>query len=382
MTQSATHPALRVDCLTAPAEWQPFAPAWRELCDRAGLSPLMTPEWWHAHVTCFEQPAACRLLVVWRGSTLAGVLPLIAERGWLRGVPVRRWRAAAGHHTLGFDMVCDPAQAAAVAVALWSWLEAAVWRGEWSYLELRDVPAGGAAERLPALAQAAGCPVGKWRSPIATRPVPDIAAALAGTAGLAHPSRKFRAELRRTRRRLEEDLGRVRLEAVMEPEPAAMQEFFSLEAAGWKGGAGGNAILRKPAAVRRYYEILAGGAAAQNRFRLHRLWAGLHPLAMSFSLLAPGALIPLRWCYDERLARYGPGHLLIESLLSECVVQGRTRFAFLGEAFEYECKWAPAGSPHSFLFIFPPTRWGRWLRYLKFGRAGGQTPPSGPAASV
>jgi len=106
-------------------------------------------------------------------------------------------------------------------------------------------------------------------------------------------------------------------------------------------------------------------------------------LGMSFGLLAPGAYIPLRWCYSERHARYGPGHLLIESLLRECADQGRSHFAFLGEAFEYESKWAPAGAPHSFLFIFPRTRRGRWLRFLKFGPAGeGQAAMSDPAFSA
>jgi len=369
MNAAAASPGLRVDCLPAGAAWEHLVPAWRALCDAAGLSPFMTPEWWSAHMAAFENPSTACLLLAHRGPSLVGVLPLVSERAWLRGVPVRRLRAAAHYHTLCFDLVCEPVLTAAVAAAMWQWLRQQRQHDGWDFIELRDVPAASRAESLLTAAADDGCFVGRWQSPIETRAVPQVLTAGSGAADLPQTSRKFRAELRRTRRRLEKDLGPVRLESLTEPEPRALQEFFSLEAAGWKGGEGGNAVLRKPPAVRRYYEMLAGGAAAQSRFRLHRLWAGPHLLAMSFSLLAPDALIPLRWCYDERHARYGPGHLLIESLLQECSVQGRSRFAFMGEAFEYESKWAPGGLPHAFLFIFPPTRWGRWLRYLKFGLA-------------
>ncbi|HEY7838003.1 MAG TPA: GNAT family N-acetyltransferase [Terriglobales bacterium] len=354
------------------AELPQLAPAWRELCDHSGLSPFMSPEWVSAHVRTFENPAQLRLLVAHQAGRLLGVLPLIAERAWFRGVYVRRLRAAANHHTLRFDFICSTGAAREpVATAMWRFL--ARDRG-WSYLELRDTPPGGGAEALLHAAARDGCHVVRRSSPIETRALPLLATPNSTVPpGFEQTSRKFRAELRRTRRRLQA-LGPLQLTSTTAALAADLDDFFRLEASGWKGRPGGNAILRKPAPVRRFYEELARTTAGTGAFIMHRLRLGDETIAMSYGLRGPDSFYPMRWCYDERFAASGPGHLLIEEILNACVAERKVLFAFTGEPFEYERKWSASGTPHVFLSAFPNTLGGRLLHTLKRARPPRRTP--------
>lgn len=363
-TRPGATASLRVEAsrgAAAVAAIEALAAAWGELCDRGGLSPFLRPEWVRAHVGAFEDPAAFLLLTVWREQALCGVLPLVADRVFMRGLRVRRLRAAANHHTLYFDLVCaGPAGAKAVAEALWRFL--ARWPG-WTCLELRDVPADGHAQSLLAVAAAAGERVHRWPSPIQTSRL-SLALDSGGEPGFQHTARKFRAELRRTRRRLEEQ-GPVRFDTLPSASAADLDAFFALEAGGWKGRATGNAILRKPAPVLAFYRELAASAAREGRFTLHRLRCGERTVAMSYSLHGPSSCFPFRWCYDEDFAAYGPGHLLIQEIILDSVRRGETTFGLVGESYEYERKWMPPGRQHQFLYLFAPGLPGRLLHALK-----------------
>ncbi|MGH9485103.1 MAG: GNAT family N-acetyltransferase, partial [Terriglobales bacterium] len=254
---------------------------------------------------------------------------------------------------------------APVAAAIWNYL--ARWPA-CDVLELRHVPAGGCAAAILAAAAASGSATGRWLSPFQTCVADRLA---------PRTSRKFRAELRRTRRHLEARAP-LRLDLISSASPEALQSFFQLEAAGWKGRAGGNAILRKPPAVRRFYQLLASHAAARGHFVLARLCSGEHPVAMSYCLRDAHACWPIRWCYDEAYANFSPGHLLIESMLNAF-----GRLCIAGEPFAYERKWAPEGVPQAFLYVFPPTARGRLLHVLKCGfRPDPSRQPSDPAAAA
>src|SRR6185312_8192137 len=89
--------------------------------------------------------------------------------------------------------------------------------------------------------------------------IPIAAPATGVAAGMEQTSRDFRAHLRWARRRLE-DLGRLELECRWQPQAEELDEFFALEAAGWKGHAAhGNAVLRKGPRARRFFQELAAG---------------------------------------------------------------------------------------------------------------------------
>ena len=125
--------------------------------------------------------------------------------------------------------------------------------------------------------------------------------------------RKKQKELRRQRRRLEDD-GPLRVVTAREPYTAAraLETFLRLEAAGWKGRA--RTAARDDPAIATFVASAVIALVADGKARIDVLEAAGSPIA---------ALITLRsgdsaWCwkiaYDEAHARYSPGvQLLIDA---------------------------------------------------------------------
>jgi CelD/BcsL family acetyltransferase involved in cellulose biosynthesis len=344
-----------------------LAPAWQQLCLDAGTVPLAGPAWIGAHLLAFERAADLLLLSVHVEGRLAAVLPLLRGRVWIRGLPVRALRGPGNQNTIRFDLALRPGpRAEAVLEALWRHLAA---RRDWDCLMLPEAPAGGAAAALVAHAGAAGHPTAAWPSKQAYY-IPIAAAAGGVAAGMEQTSRDFRAHLRWARRRLE-DVGRLELECRLQPQPEELDQFFALEAAGWKGHAGhGNAVLRKGPRARRFFQELAAAAGAAGQFALHRLLCDGRLLAASLGLFHAQGYYLVKTAYDENYKRFSPGHLLTEALVGECARAGRPRFDFCGEAFAYEERWTRQQLPHAFLYVFRASFGGRLLHHVKAGGPG------------
>jgi hypothetical protein len=368
----------RVETASGLAALDALAPEWLALCGRSGRDqPFWHPGWIRAHVRAFEQPDQLRLLTARDGhGALAAVLPLIVERAWHYGMPVRRWRGAAGVHSLRFDCVTAGGEEGAAALAaLGSHL---LGQPGWDILELRDVPAGGRAEQLLEAARAGGHRVGRWES----MQTPFIALDVVALdnrgqplpRGLQGTKADFRHHLRRTRRKLEAELGGELhlhdLGGLPAPQRGLfLEEFYKVEASGWKGK-NGTAIACLPA-VRRFYDEAAEAMAAGEHFVLHRMAAGEQTVAMSYSLKLGDAYFAIKWAYDDAYARFGAGHLLTELILGDCVAaEGRFRcFDFTGPDADYKQKWTQTRLPHAYLYVFRRGLWGRWLAWLKFSLA-------------
>lgn len=344
------------------ADWDSLASAWRDLWEQSDppLPLMLHPDWVRAYADAWERPQGLRWFTVWRGSELTAVLPLVEERCWFRGLRVRRLRGTAGAHSLRFDLVAaggELGQAAAQQLAMYL-----LQRGGWDVLQLPDVAAGGAGERLLAALQAQDCPTGVWLS--AESPYLDLAAD-----PLARTRPAFRTELRRTRRRLEEQGARLRLvdDSTLPADlPAALHDFYRIEASGWKGKER-SAILSQPRS-RHFYDQVAAAMAARNRLALYRLeWKG-QLLAACFALRARGRFEVIKWAYDESFAAFGPGHLLIEELLRDCRSASLPLrwFSINGPDAAYKRKWTRTTLPLSYLFAFAPGRKGTWLHRAKF----------------
>jgi len=324
---------------------------WQALCARAATPPLFSAVWIRAHAEAYERDDQLHFVLARVRGRLAAVLPLVLERAWFRGLPIRKLRSAAGKACLRFDLSADAELwTDAVARALLQHL--AQWKA-WAVLELRDVPADGRVRELQRVAAAAGFPCDRWNGAQS----PWVALAT------FQPGSNLRHKLRRTRRRLEE-LGAVRFEAVDQADPERLQELFRLEAAGWKGRRGGNAVLRKGERQRRFYLELARHAAAQGNLVLHRLCCGERTVASSFSLRTRETCHAVKWCYDEAFSKYSPGHLLIESIIGECQERGMGCFDFTGPDYPYKREWTQQRLDHAFLYVFRPGPVGAILRRL------------------
>src|SRR5258708_4226564 len=140
-----------------------LAQEWRELCiEGVSNEPFYRPEWIAAYVRAFE--AAHRLIVICARvhGRLRAVLPLIEERAFFCGLPVRKLRGAANVHSYRFDLVRGADQDGDAGVeAIWRAISE---RGDWDVVELPDVPEGGCAEQLLVAAENAGYPTGRWET--------------------------------------------------------------------------------------------------------------------------------------------------------------------------------------------------------------------------
>jgi CelD/BcsL family acetyltransferase involved in cellulose biosynthesis len=125
-----------------------------------------------------------------------------------------------------------------------------------------------------------------------------------------------RKELRRQRKRLA-DQGVVmwastgEVSAVMR----AVDDFFALEAGGWKGRAG--TAARNHEDVRKFLQTAVTGLASEGKARVARLFLDAQALA-AIVVLRSGATA---WCwkiaYDERFARFSPGVQLLLDVTQE-----------------------------------------------------------------
>ncbi len=129
---------------------------------------------------------------------------------------------------------------------------------------------------------------------------------------------KFRANLRRTRRNIE-TLGKVEHTLSMTGEPnfrRDFDEFLDVESSGWKGVAGTGTGLAARSGQRemRFFESL-GNSGAAHEMEVHGLRLNGRMIAGALHLRLAGTIAAFKMGYTEEFARYGPGHLMIESML-------------------------------------------------------------------
>jgi CelD/BcsL family acetyltransferase involved in cellulose biosynthesis len=122
---------------------------------------------------------------------------------------------------------------------------------------------------------------------------------------LDHIAGKKTKELRRQRRRLEES-GALTHRAASGPAAAvALTDFMALEAAGWKGRAGGAA--RAHADTEAFMREAVTALAAMGDARVDRLIHDGRTLAASITLRSHNAAWFWKIAYDEAFARASPG---------------------------------------------------------------------------
>jgi CelD/BcsL family acetyltransferase involved in cellulose biosynthesis len=343
-----------------------------EIQDAAGFAALKT-EWdalvtrtrneiFYRHdflriwVSNFGADARLRVLVARLDGRLVAALPLIEERTTLYGVPVRQLSAAANAHSCRFDMIAEDAPAAAEV-----FFHHLSGDKRWDVLRLTDVPEGGAAWRLFEIAQKRKFPAGTWeslRSPYVPLPLNHEVLQ-------ARLQSKFKANLRRRRKKLEEK-GRVTVERVTGGRALEerLEQGFELERSGWKGEQG--TAMAQDAHTRGFYGELARTMAYQDKLALFFLRLDGRPIAFHYALIHDGRYLLLKPGYDEGLKECSPGQLLVEEVLKDCVARGYREFDFLGPDMTWKQDWAPHVRTHTWLFVFSDTTLGRALCNAKF----------------
>jgi CelD/BcsL family acetyltransferase involved in cellulose biosynthesis len=156
--------------------------------------------------------------------------------------------------------------------------------------------------------------------------------------------------VRRRRRQLAEEYGPVRLVRREAADPAWLERFFRLEAAGWKGRAG-SAIACVPR-QRAHYEAVAAAGAEHGWLALYELECAGEPVAMHFGLEAGGRYQVLKLAYDEAAGRRSPGQVLVAEILQDCVARGLTEFDCLGKEDDWKGRWASGVRPYYRVVVY------------------------------
>ncbi len=339
-----------------------LADAWRRLCDETPDGEVFyRPEWIEAHLRAFAPKATVIVISVWSEERLRAVLSLIRERTFLSGMPAARLLVPAGLYSCRAGLVHSQGQkeeAEEVLRALWQGLKELP---GWNVLDVSFVLEGNGLDQISNLAATEGFPVARKRL-MQSLYLPIGPSAQGQPPWLAGTRPKFRANLRRARRQLEEQ-GTLALKHYTSADPEALGRFYDLEGSGWKGEQG-TAIKCYPR-TQQFYDAVAEAAAQYGYLSLDFLELNGKPIAAHFGLNLGGRYYLAKAGYDETYHRQGPGQLLMHEVLSESVARGLSELDFVGPATWDESRWASARRTHFRIFIFRKSLYGRLLHAVR-----------------
>jgi len=330
---------------------------WDALCEAQGDVLFQRHGWIRIWLDNFAPTARLRILTaVDENGELSAVLPLMEERTFWYGVPLRQLVSTANPHACRFDLLARDATAA--GEAFFTYL---IQDPTWDVLRLIDIPEGGAGWAVYHQAKTRGFPCGTWeslRSPYLTLPATHEAL-------IARLDARFKANVRRRRRKLEAQ-GKVTVERVdgAAALEAKLEEGYALEQSGWKG-ARGTAITQNQA-TRGFYSELARDAAHAGRLSLYFLRLNGRAVAFQYGLTHAGRYLLLKPGYDETLKECSPGQLLMDEVLKDCLARGLREFDFLGPDMVWKRDWTDQTRVHTWLFMFRNSSKGRALCTARF----------------
>ena len=320
-----------------------WAQDWRVLCDEsADDQPFYRPEWIGAHIRAFSPGAKVVLLTVTSQGRLLFLLPLLQEWAIFSGIPVRKLRGPVNSHSCRFDAVRQrSAEGDAAVTAAWNYLRSL---SDWDLLEMSDVPEGGTISKLALVAAASGnqtAQVPMRRSPYV--PIPSDSAGLQQLPA----NKKLRSQLRGIRRDLAQQ-GELKFERSVER--SAMNRFYELESAGWKGSEG-SAIACNPD-IRKFYDEVSQAAEQFGYLSMYSLELNGELLASHFGLMHKGRYFSPKIAYNEKFPQYAPGHLIVSEIVNDCASRGISEYDITGVNDDWKMKWTSQLRNKFIYFVF------------------------------
>jgi CelD/BcsL family acetyltransferase involved in cellulose biosynthesis len=322
-----------------------WADEWRNLCSQStNDQPFYRPEWIAAHIRAFAPQAKVFLLTVKSDEKLLFILPLLEELSLFSGVPVRKLRAPVNSHSCRFDAVrLAGSQGDAAVVAAWDHLQNL--RG-WDVLEITDVLEGSTVSVLAVAARQRGFHAVEL--PNLTNPYVPIPPNPADLKKLPINAR-LRGKLRHIRREVDSQ-GQLKFLRIDHADQAALDRFYQLESAGWKGREG-SAIACSPK-TRQFYDEVSRSAEQFGYLCIYTLELNGELLAAHLGLSHRTRYFSPKVAYNETLPQYAGGHLIVSEILQECSARGITEYDITGVNDDWKMKWASEARPKFIYFIF------------------------------
>jgi CelD/BcsL family acetyltransferase involved in cellulose biosynthesis len=333
----------------------PVVEAWDALADELGAPPFLRPGWFVAWVKAFATMRVVVFAAHDSDGRVAGVLPLLETR---RGLA-----APANWHTPEFGLVARPGAVRPIAGAV---AAARPVRIAFQFVDADDPLVDACAETVRARG---------YRVRVRTLERSPYVSVTGSWADYeARRGRKLLGELRRRRRRLEEE-GRLTFDVHDGADhlDELLAEGLRVEAAGWKG-ARGSAILSRPSTTR-FYTDVASWASRHGWLRLAFLRLDGRAFAFDYGLEYDGVHYLLKTGYDPAYRSFAPGLLLRRRMIARAFEAGLDRYDFLGVDMEWKREWTDESRPLELLESFAPspsgTAWWLGWRYARpaFNRA-------------
>lgn len=312
-----------------------LVPEWERLAQHTNASPFLWPGWISAWWRAFGA-GQLQIIAAHENGHLTGVVPLRRRHGTLHSL--------SNYHTplFGF-LAADDGTLKQVSQALFSERPRRI---DLSYLSSTDIG-------IPLVRVAAS--LAHYVTLTESRRVaPYVDTSEAWETYESGLRRKFRSELRRRRRRLEEE-GRLTLEVSDGTEGLSelLEEGFRVEGSGWKG-AHGTSINSHPA-TRRFYTEVAQWASERDWLRLVFLRLDGRALAFDYCLEHDGTHYLLKTGYDPAYRRFAPGMIIRHLMLARAFSGQISTYDFLGEDYGWKQEWTSTQQETLFLRMFAPT---------------------------
>jgi hypothetical protein len=152
--------------------------------------------------------------------------------------------------------------------------------------------------------------------------------------------KNLRHNLRKQRRKLEDQGSQLRFEFLVRPEDiaSAFLDFGKLESAGWKADAGSAIAVNNDQG--RFYSGMLHAFASKNSAFAMRLSLDDRPIAVDFGVMDSTTLVILKTTYDENLKGSSPAQLLHERAFEYLFgLPHPPRVEFYGKVMEWHTRW-------------------------------------------
>ncbi len=153
--------------------------------------------------------------------------------------------------------------------------------------------------------------------------------------------KNLRSNLKKQRARLERDGVVTRLECLRDPAlvAAAVNDYGTLESAGWKAGAG--SAVHSDNAQGRFYRAMLERFCRRNCASIYRYWFGQQLVAMDLCIEDGETIVVLKTSYDESVtAGLSPTLLMREQVCRALFDEARLRrIEFYGKVMDWHLRW-------------------------------------------
>jgi CelD/BcsL family acetyltransferase involved in cellulose biosynthesis len=284
-----------------PPEW---SEPWDRLAATASEANVFAERWFAEAGLRLETPRDARMLSVWAGETLIGMLPVATAHRYGR-TPVAHVENWLHHHAFLGTPLIQVGQERAFWAAILGTLDEADWAP--GFLHVVGLVENGPVHRGLAAAAAS-----LDRSCVAVhrRERAFLESHLSPKDYYEQAVRKKkRKEIGRLTSRLREQ-GELSFRTYWPSDDLDqwIDEFLALEAKGWKGQAG-SALACHPSTDGFFREAVKGAEAAV-RLQFLRLDLDGRPIAMLLTFVAPPGAFTFKIAFDEEFARFSPGVLI------------------------------------------------------------------------